>query len=44
MAFKAGTTGNYGLIQIQNGRWNGPLIGPAFPGFLSTLHRLCALT
>ena len=23
MAFTAGTTGNYGLIQIPNGRWNG---------------------
>ena len=23
MAFKAGATGNYGLIQIPNGRWNG---------------------
>ena len=31
MAFKAGTTGNCGIIQIPNGRWNGSLIGPEFP-------------
>ena len=27
MAFKAGTTGKYGLIQIPGGRCNGSLIG-----------------
>jgi hypothetical protein len=32
MAFKAGTTGNFGLIQIPNGRWwNGSLIGHNSP-------------